>query len=1126
MAAVEKILNVVSGGIIPYEEKVSQKTYQYWRDVKEYRRIIKELESKGITRDQLRSKGLIIDYLLDESVKVETMGGKGGGGPSGIIPILGTPGGNNDSISNEVSDEEYNNLRERLEIIVLLNRYIPSDNHEQAIRILNELTGPEPTNTEERRRRRLILRGDVKELEIEKRIETAPQEAEMFDSNPDELISDLEADIARTRAERNQQIAEMSPQMPEHQIDYESYEREHARNERERQFYENERRRQQEEVENTHRYTVVEERQPLNIKMTKYQKSKITNQFNDLYSDKEKGNKKIAEENKPDVYQNYEDFYNEKYAREEQRLKNIKDIAAKKLLQPTEHFKFKVKQGSEANKATGLNINEATAKIQENIDRIGEEYQTDENIMDRVTQRLFLLKKLTNGINQIAYKNQPVDKIKRINKTNLHSLLMYLSGPKTNNQAIYLDYGGGRAINGRVYLSRGDLLNHIFNVEEIDVESGSGRMSQMILNVFSSYGINLNQFSIPFNSAVNKKILAEIKKLTPDEQLDLYNTIAYIIKRSLSPNSPNYRTIIIRNSLEDLTEYQRMRESENLNRQIRSQFQFDLLLTPEEINHIHSLFSQSNLSNQLLDRIAKINYDFAAELVTANERGDISEINDIKNIIVAKMIEELTALFQAVRDDLELPYFSKIEAMKFFNDLFSNKTELINASGLTLNNILQIPQVIRSLITVHDMGEIESNTVHDVQTPNVNNLEAGEIVLDTIGLSRYYSPAVRYRRESREVADALVGGENQNRILSFAGIHIFWGNLRSGVTNVMNRFRNNDDDTTPLYSIIDESAEVGQEFYDRINGVPISGSGGPPDGNNPNSQSLAEWLNSRSNLQIVGRHWRRNISIGGIIFLLSILGYGTYEIIDYIDKLAKGGKIEFPEKRSKPYERKKKEKQSEQYNYFKPPIFPEYAKNKAIEKVGKYIDNTLISIPDNIYSLLNKYGNNIIVDISVCRKPIDKLNKMLLHIATYGTLINKLKQYNYDDIFHLYMNIKLDNGLVFGVEKNEVVKIQIGGFYQNQTSVCKQVSNPPRIDLNTFWRNGEAKGGKNFYKYDFAVNNCQKFVNDLLTGNGINELKDFVLQKISEILSDKNIQNIGNKITDVAAIYNKVTGKD
>ncbi len=167
MAQFEKILNGISGGIIPYEEKVSQKTYQYWQDVKKYRQVIKELESKGVTRQQLEEKGLIIPYLLDEGVKVSTMGGgpsKGGGGPSGIIPVLGTSSGQSDAISNEVSDEDFEQLQTILASLMSLNQYITPSNTSNIQLLLDELTGPEPQNANERKRRRLILRGKVQEI--------------------------------------------------------------------------------------------------------------------------------------------------------------------------------------------------------------------------------------------------------------------------------------------------------------------------------------------------------------------------------------------------------------------------------------------------------------------------------------------------------------------------------------------------------------------------------------------------------------------------------------------------------------------------------------------------------------------------------------------------------------------------------------------------------------------------------------------------------------------------------------------------------------------------------------------------------------------------------------------------
>lgn len=199
-------------------------------------------------------------------------------------------------------------------------------------------------------------------------------------------------------------------------------------------------------------------------------------------------------------------------------------------------------------------------------------------------------------------------------------------------------------------------------------------------------------------------------------------------------------------------------------------------------------------------------------------------------------------------------------------------------------------------------------------------------------------------------------------------------------------------------------------------------------------------------------------------------------------------------------------------------------KKKAEEKVTEFVETKLTERPNNIKNLIEKYGNHNIVKISVCRQPIEKINKILLNISTFGQLSSKLKDMNYDDVFHLYINIVLDNGLKFGMEKNEVVYILRGGIKPLETTDCKDI-NGLNIKVSTFFENGEKRGGKNFYRYNFQTDNCQKWVNDLLVSNGIKYLSNFVLQKIDQILKDKDLQNIGSKAVDAYALYTKYKGK-
>ncbi len=209
-------------------------------------------------------------------------------------------------------------------------------------------------------------------------------------------------------------------------------------------------------------------------------------------------------------------------------------------------------------------------------------------------------------------------------------------------------------------------------------------------------------------------------------------------------------------------------------------------------------------------------------------------------------------------------------------------------------------------------------------------------------------------------------------------------------------------------------------------------------------------------------------------------------------------------------------------------------KNKVEKQIAgeaiKYLHNVAINKlserPDKINRLIDKYGNNKIIEINICRTPIQTFNKILLHFATFGTLTQKQKEYNYDDIFHLYTNIKLDNGLIIGMEKNERINLVKDGIPTNNKTQCIKLNTTNKnLSLADFIINGEKVGGANFWRYDFHTNNCQKWIHDLLLGSHIKSLTKFVMQKIGDILKDVDLRSISDKVIDAYSLYAHYTEK-
>lgn len=197
-----------------------------------------------------------------------------------------------------------------------------------------------------------------------------------------------------------------------------------------------------------------------------------------------------------------------------------------------------------------------------------------------------------------------------------------------------------------------------------------------------------------------------------------------------------------------------------------------------------------------------------------------------------------------------------------------------------------------------------------------------------------------------------------------------------------------------------------------------------------------------------------------------------------------------------------------------------YLYNKAIQNLSLR--------PQKITNLIDKYGSYKVIEVNICRTPINKYYRTLLNIASLGKLSTVENKYGYDDIFHLFMNIKLENGLEIGIEKDAGgVTLVKDGIPTNEDSDCMKLNTTNKnVNLSNFIKKGEKKGGKGFYKYNIHTDNSQKFIYDILTGNEIKSLTKFTLQKIDKILTDKTLKKVSDKIVGAYGLYKHYTDKN
>ncbi len=189
--------------------------------------------------------------------------------------------------------------------------------------------------------------------------------------------------------------------------------------------------------------------------------------------------------------------------------------------------------------------------------------------------------------------------------------------------------------------------------------------------------------------------------------------------------------------------------------------------------------------------------------------------------------------------------------------------------------------------------------------------------------------------------------------------------------------------------------------------------------------------------------------------------------------------------------------------------------------------------------LIEKYGNSKILKIEIYREPLEKMTKLATTILTLGQIDSLKKKYNYDELYHLFLVITVDFGVVnvpIRVEKHEIINIH---------EYPKIAPNAERFSINLrgysgtfreFLKNGENRLGDKYWFYNAFDNNCQIFVLNLLEANppiiaNNPTAKAFIYQDVTGLTADlnpvsKNLINLGTGLKSRLNVLLKGYGDD
>ena len=188
----------------------------------------------------------------------------------------------------------------------------------------------------------------------------------------------------------------------------------------------------------------------------------------------------------------------------------------------------------------------------------------------------------------------------------------------------------------------------------------------------------------------------------------------------------------------------------------------------------------------------------------------------------------------------------------------------------------------------------------------------------------------------------------------------------------------------------------------------------------------------------------------------------------------------------------------------------------------------LLQYSSSAQQVLDTAGNKKISKDFIKRSPVPKLLTGALSAFSMGKFGKRMYR-NFDELFHLYCEVVLENVKTILVEKNERINIQKISRNESNTETQEVTNVPPNLTLNTLLNKTKAyMGDKKFFTYNAVSNNCQDFILAFLQSNslGTPENYAFVKQDTEQLFKRLPVlQKIAKKTTDLDALMNFFSGR-
>jgi hypothetical protein len=155
----------------------------------------------------------------------------------------------------------------------------------------------------------------------------------------------------------------------------------------------------------------------------------------------------------------------------------------------------------------------------------------------------------------------------------------------------------------------------------------------------------------------------------------------------------------------------------------------------------------------------------------------------------------------------------------------------------------------------------------------------------------------------------------------------------------------------------------------------------------------------------------------------------------------------------------------------------------------------------NVIDIIKENGDNLIVKMTLKRRPISEIFEKALNYSTFGAFD---KANPYDKLFHLAVVLQLDNGRSYTLEKNAT--ILLADPINKPNTEYKDVTYPTEniVSLNTLLERTRQRMGRKYFLYNAKSNNCQDFLLNVFDANNIGgaEEREFIKQDTRRIFNE------------------------